>query len=184
MSIIKIQMKQALEELLETAHLKPDHILVVGCSTSEVLGYHIGKHSSLEVADAILNVLLPVIKEKKLYLAVQCCEHLNRALLVEETCASKYNLDEVAVIPHERAGGSLATRALELFDEPVVVESIQAHAGIDIGDTFIGMHLKPVVVPVRALLKEIGQAHLTMARTRPKYIGGPRAQYGDLTVAK
>lgn len=167
----------ALQELLAAAGLKPGQILVVGCSTSEVVGERIGTRSSLEVAAAILEVLYPACRQRDLYLAVQCCEHLNRSLVVERACQEQYNLEEVSVYPMQKAGGSLAYQAMLMFREPVVVEKIQAHAGLDIGDTFIGMHLKPVAVPVRASLQTIGEAHLTMARTRPKLIGGQRAQY-------
>lgn len=169
--------RQALEGLLGVANLKPGQILVVGCSTSEVLGKKIGSASNLEVAQTIMDELLPPLEAKGIYLAVQCCEHLNRALVVEEEAAEKYNLEIVSVIPAPKAGGSLAATAMERFRNPVVVEKITAHAGMDIGDTFIGMHLKPVVVPVRLPIKSIGQAHLTLARTRPKLIGGERAVY-------
>ena len=118
-----------------------------------------------------------MIAGKKLYLAIQCCEHLNRALVVEEECALKYGLEIVSVVPHEKAGGSLATVAMTSFRKPVVVETIAAHAGLDVGDTFIGMHLKRVAVPVRLAVKQIGKAHVTAARTRPKFIGGDRARY-------
>ena len=168
---------KALLELLKTTKVETEQILVVGCSTSEVAGHPIGKNSSLEIANILLDNLLPIINEHQLYLAIQACEHLNRALVIEKNCQEKYRLEEVNVIPHEKAGGSLATAAMTRFKNPVLVENITGHLGIDIGDTFIGMHLKPVVVPVRASIKEIGFAHLTMARTRAKYIGGARAQY-------
>ncbi|MGI6587921.1 MAG: TIGR01440 family protein [Peptococcia bacterium] len=168
---------KALQELLEVASLKQKQILVVGCSTSEVAGQKIGTASSLDVAKAILTGIKPLVSENKLYLAVQCCEHLNRALVIEEEALEKYALEQVSVYPVQQAGGSLAYQAMQTFVNPIVVEKIQGHAGIDIGDTFIGMHLKPVVVPVRSSLMKIGEAHLTMARTRPKLIGGKRAQY-------
>lgn len=170
---------QAVEELLTVAELKPEQILVIGCSTSEIAGHHIGHNSSLDIAQQVMAALLPLAKKHHIFLAIQNCEHLNRALVVEQACALKYNLEIVNVIPHEKAGGSLATVAMTSFEQPVVVENIAAHAGIDIGDTFIGMHLKPVAVPVRTSVKQIGQAHLTMARTRAKYIGGARAHYID-----
>lgn len=177
LSIITKQVRQAGQELLKAAMLKKEHILVMGCSTSEIQGQKIGSYSNLAVAHAVLDGLMPLLADHHLYLAVQACEHLNRALVVEETCAEKYHWEEVAVIPHEQAGGALATAAIQRFKNPIVVERIQAHAGIDIGDTFIGMHLKRVVVPVRSSLPSIGQAHLSMARTRPMYIGGERARY-------
>jgi uncharacterized protein (TIGR01440 family) len=168
---------KALQELLEVASLKQKQILVVGCSTSEVAGQKIGTASSLDVATAILAGIYPLVLENNLYLAVQCCEHLNRALVIEESALEKYALEEVSVYPVQQAGGSLSYQAMQTLANPVVVEKIQGHAGMDIGDTFIGMHLKPVVVPVRSSLTVIGQAHLTMARTRPRLIGGKRAQY-------
>jgi len=169
--------RKALKELLEVASLKEKQILVVGCSTSEVAGRKIGTASSLDVAKALLEGIYPLILEYRLYLAIQCCEHLNRALVVEEEALEKYNLEQVTVYPVEKAGGSLAYQTMQTFPNPIVVEKIQGHAGMDIGDTFIGMHIKPVVVPVRSSLLTIGQAHLTMARTRPKLIGGERACY-------
>ncbi|MDD4666060.1 MAG: TIGR01440 family protein [Clostridia bacterium] len=169
--------RKVLQELLEVAALKEKQILVVGCSTSEVGGQKIGTASSLEVAAALWAGIYPLIQEEKLYLAVQCCEHLNRALVIEAEAMEKYNLEQVSVYPVQKAGGSLAYQAMQTLQRPVVVEKIQGHAGIDIGDTFIGMHLKPVVVPVRSSLTTIGQAHLTMARTRFKLIGGERACY-------
>ncbi|MGB9866296.1 MAG: TIGR01440 family protein [Bacillota bacterium] len=174
---IKHQLKQALDGLLSVARLKPRQILVVGCSTSEVLGKRIGSSSSTEVAAALLEVLMETAERHGIFLAIQCCEHLNRALVVEEECAELYNLEPVTVYPVPKAGGATAAMAMEMFNNPVVVESIKAHAGIDIGDTFIGMHLRAVAVPVRLPIKSIGHAHLTMARTRPKLIGGERAVY-------
>mgnify|MGYP001195900056 CR=1 FL=1 len=174
---ITSQIRTALTELLAEAHLKPGQILVVGCSTSEVSGKKIGTAHSLEVAEALFRGIMPLVKEAGIFLAIQCCEHLNRALVVERACQERYSLEEVTVYPLPEAGGSMAYQAMKAFKEPVVVESIQAHAGIDIGDTFIGMHLRPVVVPVRGSINCVGAAHLTMARTRPKLIGGERARY-------
>lgn len=174
---LRDNVRLALTELLEVAAMKPGSIVVVGCSTSEVQGEKIGKASSMDIAQAIFTGIYPLIKENKLYLAVQCCEHLNRALVVERECAEKYDLEIVTVVPHLKAGGGFATTAYYSFADPVVVESIKGHAGIDIGDTFIGMHLRRVVVPVRGSIKKIGNAHLTMARTRPPLIGGERARY-------
>nr|WP_240503576.1 TIGR01440 family protein [Natranaerobius trueperi] len=167
---------EATKELLKEANLKNGDILVVGCSTSEVIGKKIGSSSSHEVAEAIFKGLVNTINQD-IYLAFQCCEHLNRALVVERSCAEKYNLEQVSVIPVPEAGGSLSGLAYKALEDPIVVESIKAHGGIDIGDTLIGMHLKPVAVPVRSSIKTIGKAHLTMARTRPKLIGGKRAVY-------
>jgi len=174
---ITSDVKKALQELLASAGLKENSILVVGCSTSEVAGQKIGTASSLEIAGAVLDGLYPLCRKMRLYLAVQCCEHLNRSLVVERECMEQYDLEEVAVYPVQKAGGSLAFQAVKSFADPVVVENIRAHAGLDIGDTLIGMHLRPVAVPVRSTVASIGRAHLTMARTRPKLIGGERACY-------
>lgn len=167
----------AIRGLLAAARLRPHDIVAVGCSTSEVMGERIGSASSADVAEAIMSGLLPIIRENRLYLAVQCCEHLNRALVVERECADRYGLEPVTVIPHLKAGGALSAAAMKEYLDPVVVESIAAHAGMDIGDTFIGMHLRRVAVPVRLDISKIGDAHLTSARTRPKLIGGERAVY-------
>ncbi|HHW18685.1 MAG TPA: TIGR01440 family protein [Firmicutes bacterium] len=174
---IRSQVEEAVKGLLEVARLKPGQILVLGCSTSEVQGKRIGSFGNVHVAEAILEGVEAALSGTGVYLAVQCCEHLNRALVVERETCEKYNLTEVTVLPVPNAGGATAATAVRRFKDPVVVESIQAHAGIDIGDTFIGMHLRPVAVPVRLPIKAIGYAHLTMARTRPKLIGGKRAVY-------
>ncbi len=174
---VKNHTASAVSHLLQEADLEAGDIVVVGCSTSEVMGEKIGTASNEEVADAIFNALSPLIKKHNLYLALQCCEHLNRALVIEKACQKACDLDRVSVIPSPKAGGSLPRKGFDSMDKPVVVESIQAHAGIDIGDTFIGMHLKPVAVPVRPPVDTVGKAHLTMARTRPKLIGGERAVY-------
>jgi uncharacterized protein (TIGR01440 family) len=169
--------KNALSALLSVANLEPGMIIVIGCSTSEVMGKKIGSASNMETAEAIMAGLLPVAREHGIYLAIQCCEHLNRALVVEKECKDRYGFEEVTVIPHEKAGGALAATAMRQFQNPVVVEAISAHAGMDIGDTLIGMHLKRVAVPLRLDMDSIGSAHLSFARTRPKLIGGARAKY-------
>lgn len=174
---ISQQTKDAINFLIAESKVSPGDMLVVGCSTSEVIGKQIGTSSSIEVAKVIFTSLYENCKEKGLYLAIQCCEHLNRALVVEKSVVAKYGLEEVLVIPVQKAGGALAHVAMETMEEPVVVESIKAQAGIDIGDTFIGMHLKNVAVPIRGSINEIGNAHVTLARTRPKLIGGARAVY-------
>jgi len=171
------QVAYVARELLKVAGLKPGDILVAGCSTSEIAGQRIGTASSLEIGEQVVQGLLKAAREYQVYLAAQCCEHLNRALVVEAQAAEIYNLEEVTVVPVLKAGGALATAAYRAFHRPVVVSRIQAHAGIDIGDTLIGMHLRPVAVPVRLGVKTIGSAHLTMARTRPALIGGERAVY-------
>ena len=165
------------EELINTAAMKPGQILVVGCSSSEIAAHAIGCYSSSEVGQAVFTALSHVTKKHGLYLAAQCCEHLNRALIVEEECAEKYGLEMVNVKPQLKAGGSFSTAAWNEFEHPCAVEYIQAHAGIDIGDTLIGMHLRHVAVPVRTTIKSIGSAHVVCARTRLKYIGGERAAY-------
>lgn len=177
LDLMKQQTTQVVTELLQVAKLKPGQILVVGCSTSEVLGAKIGSAGSTDVAQAILSSLRQVCTQQGIYLAVQCCEHLNRALVIEEQAASAYHLNQVMVVPVPKAGGALGAQAMTDFEQPVVVENIQAHAGLDIGSTLIGMHLKAVAVPVRLVQKQIGQAVVIAARTRPKLIGGPRAVY-------
>lgn len=164
-------------ELLECAALRAGDIFVVGCSSSEIVGGCIGKASSIEAAEAVYRGIAPSLKEKGVFLAVQCCEHLNRALIVERACAERYGYDAVCVCPKPKAGGSLAYTAWQNFEEPVAVEHIRAHAGLDVGGTLIGMHLREVAVPVRLSHSKLGEAMILAARTRPKYIGGPRAQY-------
>ena len=177
LDLIYEQTKAIAEELINTAAMKPGQILVVGCSSSEIAAHAIGCYSSSEVGQAVFTALSHVTKKHGLYLAAQCCEHLNRALIVEEECAEKYGLEMVNVKPQLKAGGSFSTAAWNEFEHPCAVEYIQAHAGIDIGDTLIGMHLRHVAVPVRTTIKSIGSAHVVCARTRLKYIGGERAAY-------
>lgn len=171
------QAEAAVRELLSVSGIGAGDILVVGCSSSEILGETIGHGSSTEAADAVFSAISPILKEKGIYLAAQCCEHLNRAIIIEGACAKAYGLDPVCVIPQPKAGGSFATAAWKGFSEPVAVEHIRAHAGLDIGGTLIGMHLREVAVPVRLSTERIGEARLLAARTRPKYIGGIRARY-------
>ena len=171
------QAHDAVVELIDVAALKAGDLLVVGCSSSEVVGERIGKGSSMEAAQAVFAGIYPVLKERGIYLAAQCCEHLNRALIVERACAERYGLEPVWVKPQPHAGGSFATAVWERFADPVAVECIRAHAGMDIGQTLIGMHLRRVAVPVRLSVSRIGEAPVVFARTRPPYIGGPRAQY-------
>lgn len=159
------------------ANLKRGQILVLGCSTSEVIGQRIGQGSSMEVAEMLLPPLLERVHQQGIFLAVQGCEHINRALVVEEACVDHYGLEMVTVLPALHAGGAMTVQAWRKFSSPLMVERIQGHAGIDIGDTFIGMHLRPVAIPIRIHVKELGEAHLTLAHTRPRLIGGPRAVY-------
>ena len=167
----------AIEDLIEKAHLKKGDIVVVGCSTSEVLGSKIGTNSSPDTAKILFESIYNVLNEKGIYLAAQCCEHLNRAIIIEKEAVPF--AEYVNVVPVPKAGGSFATQAYAHFNTPVAVEEIKADAGIDIGSTLIGMHLKKVAVPVRLEVKTIGEAPVTAARTRPKFIGGSRANYDD-----
>ncbi|HSL93848.1 MAG TPA: TIGR01440 family protein [Bacillota bacterium] len=176
MNEIQADLQAALAELISVTPTRPGQILVVGCSTSEILGTHIGKGGSIDVAEMVYSVLESITAEHGLFLAVQCCEHLNRALVVKEECLLEYGLTEVSVVPHEKAGGALGTVAYRRMPG-VMVESVAAHLGIDIGDTLIGMQLRQVAVPVRLAQQRIGQANLVAARTRPKLIGGARARY-------
>ncbi len=169
--------KIAVTELTEIAELKKGDILVVGCSSSEAVGGVIGHNSSLDAAQAIFDGIYPYLKERGIFLACQCCEHLNRAIIIESEAAEKYGYEPVCVVPQPKAGGSFATVAYKTFENPVAVEHIKAKAGIDIGGTLIGMHLKDVAVPVRLSIDSIGNAHIICAKTRPKFIGGERAKY-------
>lgn len=169
--------QQAATELCEKACLQPGQIVIVGCSSSEVGGLLIGTHSSPEIAEAIFTGLYDVFSKKQIYLAAQCCEHLNRAIVVERE-AVPYG-ETVNVVPQPKAGGSFATLAYKRFTHPIVLEEIRADAGLDIGGTLIGMHLKKVAVPIRLSLSHIGQGILLAARTRPKFIGGSRAVYDE-----
>ena len=173
------QAETAVRELLEVARMKENGLFVVGCSSSEVGGHKIGSFSNTEIAGAIFDAVYPVLKERGIFLAAQCCEHLNRALILERAAAEFYRLPVVNVVPQPKAGGSFATAAWHAFSDPVAVEEIRAQAGIDIGDTLIGMHLQPVAVPVRVSVRKVGEANLVCARTRPRFIGGERAHYDE-----
>ena len=168
---------KAIYELCEKAKLKAGNIVVVGCSTSEVVGAKIGTNSSPETAGEIFRALYDCAKEKNLFLAVQCCEHLNRAIIIERKAVPF--AEQVNVVPQPKAGGSLATQAYDGFEDPIAVEEIKADAGLDIGFTLIGMHLKKVAVPLRLEQNRIGEATVLAARTRPKFIGGIRAIYDE-----
>ena len=176
---IKQQLEQVLSDLSSHSLFSRVKQMVVGCSTSEVIGQHIGTAGTIEVADVLFQTLYDFSREHQIAIAFQCCEHLNRALVVESETMGTYNYDEVTVVPVRQAGGALASTAHQKLENAVVVEHIQADAGIDIGDTFIGMHMKHVAVPVRSQVKTIGKAHVTMALSRPKMIGGYRAQYAQ-----
>jgi len=181
---IKADVQTVVQELLQVSPLNQRHLLVLGVSTSEVMGKHIGSAGSEEVAKAIYDGLIEAQHIHGFHLAFQGCEHINRALVVERETAERFSLEIVTVVPVKKAGGAMATYAYSQMKDPVMVEFIKADAGIDIGDTFIGMHLKHVAVPVRSTIKQIGEAHVTMAKTRPKLIGGARAQYSIVTDEK
>ena len=178
---IREQTARALEELLNASQLKRGDIFIVGCSTSEVMGQRIGKGSSLDAAKAVYEGLYPALHERGIFLAAQCCEHLNRAVIVERA-ALLPGTEICNVVPQLHAGGAFAMTVYQNAADPVAVESIRAAGGMDIGDTLIGMHLRSVAVPVRISVKEIGFAHLVCARTRPKFIGGSRAVYDSTLI--
>ena len=164
------------------AHLETGDIFVVGCSSSEIMGGRIGKDSSMEAAAAVLAGVLPPLQEQGVYLAAQCCEHLNRSIVIEREAAKANGYQIVSAIPQPHAGGSWATNCWQRFNDPVLVEEVRAAAGMDIGGTLIGMHLRRVAVPVRLSMDHIGQAILLCARTRPPFIGGSRAVYSQEEV--
>lgn len=168
---------QAIRELIEAGSLSKGDILVIGCSSSEIMGGKIGKDSTYFAAESLLDAIYPILEEHGIYLAAQCCEHLNRALVIEKECAEKYFLECVSAVPQPKAGGSFATATYKKMKDPVLVEHIKAHAGIDVGGTLIGMHLRDVAVPVRLSVSKIGEASIICAYTRPKFIGGERAVY-------
>ena len=176
---IRSQVKGAAEQFLEAAKMKPGQILAVGCSSSEIASCKIGSYSSAEIGEAVFEELQSACEKNGIYLAAQCCEHLNRALIIEEEAAEKYGYEPVNVIPQLKAGGSFSVAAWKGMKSPVAVEKIAANGGIDIGDTLIGMHLKAVAVPVRTGIDKIGGAHVVYARVRPKFVGGQRACYDE-----
>lgn len=177
LSEISAQLEKIITGLLDSHPQKKGSVFVIGCSTSEVTGGSIGKDSSAEIGKAIFKAAEKILSEKGIFLACQCCEHLNRALVVECECAEKFGLEEVCVVPWIHGGGSFATAAYYGFKEPVVVEHVKAAAGLDIGSTLIGMHIKEVAVPVHPAEKFLGKAYVTAAYSRPKLIGGERARY-------
>ena len=174
---ITMQVRTVVKELLDQANLKPGSLFVIGCSSSEMVGQRIGKGSSMDAAQAAFRGIYPILQERGIELAVQCCEHLNRAIVVERKAVPDAPI--VNVVPAPKAGGSFATAAYKNFKDPVVLEEIIADAGIDIGFTLIGMHIKKVAVPLRLENNKIGEATVLAARSRPKFIGGCRAQYDD-----
>lgn len=175
---IKEESKRAVLEVIEKARLKEGDILVVGCSSSEIRGDSIGKNSDIDCAKAAFEGIYPELKGRGIYLAAQCCEHLNRSIVIEEEAVKPWE-DTVNAVPRPHAGGSFAVKCYGEFNRPVILEKMKADAGMDIGDTLIGMHLKEVAVPLRLETKTVGKAHLLCARTRPKFIGGSRTSYDD-----
>lgn len=176
---VKEQAVSAVRELLEQARLEKGDILVVGCSSSEIVGERIGTFSSFDTAKSVFDGIYQIVKENGLYLAAQCCEHLNRAVIVEKELAVRERFTRVNVIPQPKAGGSFGTCAYRYMQDSVAVEHIRAQAGIDIGNTLIGMHLQEVAVPVRIKTDKIGSANVVCARTRAKFVGGERAVYDE-----
>lgn len=182
LDLLTQQSRRAAEEICDAARIRPGQIFVVGCSSSEVLGNRIGTATNVDVARAIYDGIRQVLDERGVYLAGQCCEHLNRALAVEREMMEKYDFEQVNAIPQpNHAGGAFATVCFEKMKDPVLVDSLcaKAQAGIDIGGTMIGMHIHPTVVPLRISLRKIGEAPIICARRRPKYIGGARAVYDE-----
>ena len=174
---LRQEVRIAAEELLSAANMKPGQILVVGCSSSEIASHKIGSYSSAEIGKAVFEELYAVTKSQGLYLAAQCCEHLNRALVVERATMERRGLQEVTVVPWLHAGGAFSTNAYYHMEDPVVVEEVEADGGLDIGLTMIGMHLKRVAVPVHLTNNHVGYAMVIGAKTRPPLIGGVRAHY-------
>ncbi|WP_019413527.1 TIGR01440 family protein [Paenisporosarcina sp. TG20] len=173
------QLEELLEDFAKQVAFKPGQLFVVGCSTSEIVGQRIGSAGGLEVAESLFGPLRVFAKKHDIYLAFQGCEHINRAITMERQTAQVFSLEPVSVIPVQKAGGSMSAYAYTHFTDPVVVEHVQAHGGIDIGQTLIGMQMKPVAVPIRTSIKQIGEAIVTLATTRPKLIGGERAIYNN-----
>ncbi|MGT2715207.1 TIGR01440 family protein [Streptococcus respiraculi] len=182
--MIREQTVTILEEVLERSQIQKGQLFVLGLSSSEVIGGHIGKNSSLEIGQVIVKTMLDVLSERGIYLAVQGCEHLNRALVVERDFALARELEIVNVLPSLHAGGSGQLAAFKYMTDPVEVEFVTAYAGLDIGDTAIGMHVKHVQVPLRPTLRQIGEAHVTALASRPKLIGGARALYQEDVIRK
>lgn len=176
---IETRTRQAAREFLDASGMKAGQILVVGCSSSEIANSRIGSFSSKEIGETVYRALARECEQRGIYLAAQCCEHLNRALIIEEKAAEQYGLEIVNVVPQLKAGGSFATAAWAGMRQPTAVEKVAAHGGMDIGDTLIGMHMRAVAVPVRIPTAQIGGARVVCARVRPKFVGGARACYDE-----
>jgi len=177
MDCIATQVEAAISALFHEHRPREDDLFVIGCSTSEIAGKPIGRAGSMEIGNQVMQGALSACKNARVSLCVQCCEHLNRALVLPQQIAVRRQYTQVRAVPHPTAGGSCAAAAWRLFEDPVLVEIVQAEAGIDIGNTLIGMHLRPVAVPFRPAIQKIGQAHVVLAYTRPKLIGGSRTRY-------
>ena len=173
------QAKQAVTELLDAAKLKPGKIFVVGCSSSEMVGARIGKGSVPELGEIVAEAMLAACKGHGVHAAFQCCEHLNRGIVVEKAVLKELGLTQVRAIPQPKAGGSVPAAAWKKMEKPALAVSIQADAAIDIGDTLVGMHIRPVAVPLRISTSHVGHANLVMAYSRLPYIGGARAVYTE-----
>lgn len=173
------QAKKAVNEVIELSGIKAGELFVVGCSSSEIIGEKIGTNSNVNVAEEVFCAIYEALKEKGILMAAQCCEHLNRALIIERETAERFGYEAVNVIPQPKAGGSFATACYKHMENPVAVERISAKAGMDIGETLIGMHIAPVCVPLRISVKKIGEANVICARSRLKFIGGVRAMYDE-----
>ncbi|MCL2703548.1 MAG: TIGR01440 family protein [Defluviitaleaceae bacterium] len=176
-SVISAQFTALIGECLERGNASAGQIFILGASSSEIAGERLGTADVSGIAGILIQLARKMCEARGVFLAVQCCEHLNRVLVVERECAERYSLTVVNARPVAKAGGSFGAAAYERFTAPVCAEHIQAHLGMDIGDTLIGMHLRPVAVPLRLAQDKIGRAHVVCAYTRPKYIGGPRAEY-------
>ena len=175
--MIRAQVTRAILDLAKAGNLQPGAQLVIGCSTSEIAGGQIGKASAPEIGEWVAAAVLSVCRQKELIPIFQCCEHLNRSLVMPLFAAKESRYVRVNAIPQPKAGGSVPAAAWKLLDDPCLVMNVQADAGLDIGDTLIGMHLRPVAVPYRGEIKNIGHANLVCAYSRLPYVGGERAVY-------
>ena len=175
--IIRAHLTKAILDLSKAASLQPGACIVIGCSTSEIAGGQIGKASVPEIGEWVADTMLSVCRHKKFIPVFQCCEHLNRALVMPLSAAKEGRYTLVNAVPQPKAGGSVPAAAWKMMDEPCLVMHVQADAGLDIGDTLIGMHLRPVAVPFRGEIKKIGNANLVCAYSRLPYVGGERAIY-------
>lgn len=174
---IRLTLRQAVDALTEAGHIQPGGLIVLGCSTSEVAGARIGKGSVPELGEVIARAMLEACHARDLAAAFQCCEHLNRAVVMEQRVLTALRLTQVRAIPQPKAGGSVPAAAWKLMDQPALAMAVQADAAIDIGDTLVGMHIRPVAVPLRLDVNHVGHANLVMAYSRLPYIGGSRAVY-------